>query len=406
MAKDLSIKLGTFSALSHKNYRLFFFGQALSLIGTWMQSVALSWLTLELTRSPFLLGILSAMQFAPMTFLSVVGGVVADRFPKRSILLITQSFMMVLSGLLAGLTYLNLVSYWHLLLIAFGLGVANSFDMPTRQSFVIDLVGSEDLTNAIALNSTIFNLARLLGPGLAGLVLAKYGSATCFFINTLSFLAVLTGLFLMDNLPVQRKSSSFSLKEDLQEGFRYLIKHKTLLKAILTVSALSIFAMNFSVLIPILARIDLKLPAEMFGFMMSSFGFGALMGALSMATFSKRLNLDKVIKISAFLMAFFQLAMPLAKKPLPAMVLLFLTGYFTIAFNSGSNSYLQKNVSDAYRGRVMSIYTTVFAGFAPLGSLFAGSVSQYLSASGTFAAGAIIALILILLINLSPKRKP
>ncbi|NYE57354.1 MFS transporter [Carboxydothermus ferrireducens] len=406
MAKDLSIKLGTFSALSHKNYRLFFFGQALSLIGTWMQSVALSWLTLELTRSPFLLGILSAVQFAPMTFLSVVGGVAADRFPKRYILLITQSFMMVLSGLLTVLTYLNLVSYWHLLLIAFGLGVANSFDMPTRQAFVIDLVGPEDLTNAIALNSTIFNLARLLGPALAGLVLAKYGSATCFFINTLSFLAVLTGLFLMDNLPARRKPSSFSIKEDLKEGFSYLFKQKPLLRAILTVSALSIFAMNFSVLIPILARIDLKLPAEMFGFMMSSFGFGALMGALSMATFSKRLNLDKVIKISAFLMAIFQLAMPLAKKPFPAMVLLFLTGYFTIAFNSGSNSYLQKNVSDAYRGRVMSIYTTVFAGFAPLGSLFAGSVSHYLNASGTFAAGAIIALILILLINLSPKRKP
>jgi len=406
MAKELSIKLKTFSALSHKNYRLFFFGQALSLIGTWMQSVALSWLTLELTSSPFLLGVLSAVQFAPMTFLSVVGGVAADRIPKKRILLITQSLMMVLAGLLTVLTYFHLVSYWHLLIIAFGLGVANSFDMPTRQAFVIDLVGPEDLTNAIALNSSIFNLARLLGPALAGLVLAKYGSATCFLINTFSFLAVLTGLLLMDNLPARKKGSSSSLKEDLKEGFRYLYNQKPLFRAILTVSALSIFAMNFSVLIPILAKIDLKLPAEMFGFMMSSFGLGALLGALSMATFSKRLNLNKVINISAVLMAIFQLAMPLAKFPWTAMVLLFLTGFFTIAFNSGSNSFLQKNVSDTYRGRVMSIYTTVFAGFAPLGSLFAGSVSHYLNASQTFATGAFIALILVAMINFNQGRKP
>ncbi|GAV23981.1 MFS transporter [Carboxydothermus pertinax] len=406
MAKELSIKLRTFSALSHKNYRLFFFGQALSLIGTWMQSVALFWLTLELTRSPFLLGVLSAVQFAPMTFLSVVGGVAADRFPKKRILIITQSFMMALAGFLTVLTSLHLISYWHLLLIAFGLGIANSFDMPTRQAFVIDLVGPEDLTNAIALNSSIFNLARLLGPALAGVVLAKYGSATCFFINTLSFTAVLAGLFLMDNLKARKKSSPTSLKEDLTEGFRYLKSHQKLLKTILVVAVLSIFAMNFSVLIPILARIDLKLPAEMFGFMMSSFGLGALMGALSMATFSKKLNLNKVINTSAFLMAFLQLAMPLAKKPILAMVLLFLTGFFTIAFNSGSNSYLQKNVNDTYRGRVMSIYTTVFAGFAPLGSLFAGTVSHYLNAAGTFAVGAILALILILMINFTLGRKP
>jgi len=313
---------------------------------------------------------------------------------------------MVLAGLLTVLTYFHLVSYWHLLIIAFGLGVANSFDMPTRQAFVIDLVGPEDLTNAIALNSSIFNLARLLGPALAGLVLAKYGSATCFLINTFSFLAVLTGLLLMDNLPARKKGSSSSLKEDLKEGFRYLYNQKPLFRAILTVSALSIFAMNFSVLIPILAKIDLKLPAEMFGFMMSSFGLGALLGALSMATFSKRLNLNKVINISAVLMAIFQLAMPLAKFPWTAMVLLFLTGFFTIAFNSGSNSFLQKNVNDTYRGRVMSIYTTVFAGFAPLGSLFAGSVSHYLNASQTFATGAFIALILVAMINFNQGRKP
>ncbi len=245
-----------FPALKHRNFRLFWFGQMISLIGTWMQNIGQDWLVLKLTNSAFLLGVVSALQFLPMLFLSLFAGVVIDRLPKRKILIFTQTSLMVTALALATLTALNAINYWEILVLATIVGFINTIDNPARQSFIIDLVGKEDLMNAISLNSSIFNAARIIGPGIAGVLIGLLGYALCFYLNALSFIAVITGLILID---VKMNKSRAMLKKedviaDIKEGLLYIKNTPIIFATILMMAVLSTFAINFNVLVPVFAK--------------------------------------------------------------------------------------------------------------------------------------------------------
>ena len=277
-----------FRSLRHRNFRLFFSGQLVSLIGTWMQNVGQAWLVLELTHSSFKLGIVSALQFTPMLFLSFPAGALIDYFPKRKIIIMTQFSLMVLAFTLAILDWTGTVQYWHVVILATLLGVVNTIDMPARQSFIIEMVGKEDLMNAIALNSSIFNAARATGPAIAGIVIAAAGTGACFFVNGLSFLAVLWGLLLMKmDMPALKAPKSYHVVDDIKEALGYIRETPVLMITIVLVAVISIFAANFNVLVPVFARQELHKDAAGFGFLMSAFGIGALFGAISLAVMSR-----------------------------------------------------------------------------------------------------------------------
>ncbi len=286
--QDTSLLKTLFRSLRHRNFRLFWSGQLVSLIGTWMQNVGQAWLVLELTHSSFKLGVVSALQFAPMLFLSFFAGAYIDYFSKRKIIIATQAVFMVLAFTLAVLDFTGAVQYWHIVALAALLGVVNTIDMPARQAFIIEMVGKEDLMNAIALNSSVFNAARAIGPAIAGMLIAAGGTAVCFLVNGLSFLAVLASLLRMKvdrGRPGEPKTHR--VFQDIEEALRYIKTTPVLIITILLVAVVSIFAANFNVLVPVFARQELHRDAAGFGFLMSSFGFGALIGAVSLAALSR-----------------------------------------------------------------------------------------------------------------------
>ncbi|MBE3575482.1 MAG: MFS transporter [Firmicutes bacterium] len=373
------------AALSHRNFRLFWSGQAISLIGTWMQNVSQAWLVLEITNSSFLLGLVSSLQFAPVLLFSLVAGVVADHFPKRRILLFTQASMMMLAFILALLTYTRVVQYWHILLLALSVGLVQTLDAPARQAFFIELVGPQDLMNAIALNSTIFNIARILGPAVAGVVMARFGAEFCFLANGLSFLAVLASLLLIRVPPLKASQVDRNLIGNIQAGLQYVRRTPVVLTAIVLMGILSTFAMNFNILVPVLAKNVLHQQQQGYGFLMSSMGIGALTGALLLAGFSKAGPRRVVLLAGGFGLGLFQVLLGLANGYLMAAALLALAGMSMISFSASTNTTIQVNTPDEYRGRVMSLYSLVFGGVTPFGALFAGGLASL--------AGARVALI-------------
>lgn len=377
-----------FAALRHRNFRLFWSGQCVSLVGTWMQSIAQGWLVLQLTDSPFRLGIVSAAQFLPVMLFSLYGGVLADRYPKRRLLLLTQSLLLVQAAVLAVLTWSGAVRYWHVAALALALGTVNSLDMPVRQSFVMELAGREDLMNAIALNSTAFNAARLVGPALAGLVLARYGAAVCFALNALSFLAVLQGIVRLPRAAGGGgPAPARSVWREIRGGAAYILGHEVLRDHLLLLAGLSIFAMNFNVLVPSFARYSMDGDARSYGLLMSCMGLGAMGGAFTMAGLS-RCGPRRPITIAAGTgLCLAQMALPLARSLAPAAPLLLLTGLCMTSFNTSINSTLQLAAEDGYRGRVMSVYALFLAGLTPLGSLFSGTLAQMHGPAAAFAVG-------------------
>jgi MFS family permease len=396
-----------FSALRHRNYRFYWGGMCVSLIGTWMQNIAQPWLAYSLTNSPFLLSLVGAMQFAPMLFLSIFAGVVVDRFPKKNILFITQSLSLLVTLVLAILVWSGHVKYWHILASATALGFVNTLDMPTRQSFVIELVGKEDLMNAIALNSSVFNLARVIGPALAGIIMVTMGIASCFLINSLSFAAVIVGLFFIHPMTEHRPhQTDGTILADIKEGFKYIGNNKLLLNTILTLAIVGIFAMNFSVLVPVFAKEILGEQEKGFGFLMSFVGLGSFTGAMLIATMSKSgprrfvLNILPLFIAGLLILTGFTNVFSLTGLTLAASGLCF------VAFASTSNSTLQLNSSDEFRGRVMSIFTLVFGGSVPIGSIFSGVICDHFGPrAGFFACGGSIFLLMGLRIFLKGKRK-
>lgn len=388
------------SAFRHRNYRLFWCGQLISMMGTWMQNMAQGWLVLELTNSAFLLGVLVTVQFLPVTLLTLFAGVVADHVPKRKVLIITQSVMLTLAAVLGTLVYFQAVRYWHVLVLAAVLGLANTFDMPTRQSFVVEMVGQEDLTNAIALNSSVFNVGRVIGPTLAGLVIGRVGIAVCFMLNAVSFIPVIAGLLMM-NLPEKKWGFSMDihLKEEVKEGLQYIRGNAVVLFSMMLLALLNVMTMNFNVVIPVLARDTMQLGAEGFGYLMSGLGVGAFCGSLFMAAASKEGPRRRVLLAGAAGLCIFQIAVSISRSLVLSMLLLGLTGFFMLIFTASVNSTIQMNTPDYLRGRVMSVYVLIFGGITPIGGFISGTATDLWGAPVVMAMGAAIGLIGLVIIT-------
>jgi MFS family permease len=397
--QETSITKTLFRSLRHRNFRLFWSGQLVSLIGTWMQNVGQAWLVLELTHSPLKLGIVSALQFLPMLFLSLFTGPFIDYFDKRRIIIWTQAVLMVLAFVLSLLVWTGTVQYWHIIILATLLGVVNTIDMPARQAFIMDMVGKEDLMNAVALNSSIFNAARAIGPALAGMLIAAMGTAVCFFINGVSFLAVLAGLLLMR---VERVASGqkpdYNVLKDMGEAIRYIRATPVVLMTILLVSVVSVFGTNFSVLVPVFAKMELHRDAAAFGFLMSSFGAGALIGAFSLAVLSRYGPKTSLLIGGGMCLSLFLVLIGLQRSYGLTALLLALSGWSMVTFFGMANTTVQLNTEDRLRGRVMSIYTLAFGGLTPFGSLFAGTVAHWLKAPLTFALGGLVCGLVFLIV--------
>lgn len=400
--------LNSFPALKHKNFRYFWLGQCISLMGTWMQSTAQQWLVYTLTKSAFLLGILGVFQFGPMLFFSLFAGAVIDRFPKKKILLITQTILMIQAFLMAALVWSGKVQYWQVLILAAILGLSNTFDLPARQSFIIELVGRKDLFNAVALNSATVNLARIAGPAIAGIIMASLGTAFCFFFNGLSFLAVLFGLFQIKTAAFQGNKEKTKVIAEIMDGLRYILANRTILNAILAMLAIGTFAMNTNVLIPVFAKEVLGQGATGYSFLLSALGFGSFVGALLVASYSKQEPTPQLFFFSGFLVAISLIVEGLINSYLLFLLIIFILGFFNITFMTAVNSTIQLNSNNEYRGRAMSVYSLAFVGTTPLGNLFAGAIMEKFGAKAGFLLCGIVSMVLLLLIitwNKSLEKK-
>jgi MFS family permease len=380
----------TFRALRHRNYRLFFWGQLVSLIGTWMQQTAMSWYVYQITNSKLLLGLVSAVGSAPMVFSSIWGGALADLYPKRSILVMTQAAQMLCAFSLAAGVWLGFATPWFIMIIAAFNGMAMGFDMPARQAFTVEMTSREDLLNAISLNSSIVNGARVVGPSVAGLMIAAVGVVMCFFLNGLSFIAVIAGLIMMRLPRLERKIQIASAGEHAWEGIVYSLRHPRVRTILLLFLAVGVFGWSYAVLMPAFARDVLGRGANGYGILMSASGTGAFVGALLVATFGhlftpRKLALGGVWLFSAALLAF-----SFTKNFTLALLFLFVAGFGMLLFFSTSNTVLQTIVPDEMRGRVMGVWSLVFGAMIPLGSLEAGAVAHWVGTPVALAFGAII----------------
>lgn len=382
------------SAFRHRNYRLFWFGQLISVTGTWMQTLAQSWLVLSLTSSAVALGLVSVFQFAPMLLFGMFAGVLADRVPKRSLLVTTQAIAMVLATILAVLVATDRVELWHVYALALGLGINNAFDMPARQAFVVDMVGRDDLSNAIALNSSLFNAARIVGPAIAGLLLATLGAAFCFGINAASYLAVIAGLLMMRITPQPSSNRGRGLTQ-LREGLNYVRRTPEILRPVMLVGLVATFGMNFNIWIPLLAKQDFDGGAGAFGLLMASSGAGSLIGALALAFVVRNVQRWMVF-VAATSMGIFNLALALSgaeSVAVPvAMGVLALVGLSSTSMMAMANTTVQTAAPDELRGRIMSVYMTVFAGTAPFGAVIAGLTADRFGAPVSVAVGGVVTL--------------
>src|SRR6058998_2760103 len=380
----------TFRALRHRNYRLFFWGQLVSLIGTWMQQTAMSWFVYEITNSKFLLGAVATIGSAPMMLFSVWGGSLADLYPKRSILITTQTAQMICAFLLAIGVWAGFANATFIVIVAAFNGIAMGFDMPARQAFTVEMTSREDLLNAISLNSSIVNGARVIGPSLAGLMIGAVGVSACFLFNGLSFIAVIAGLMMM-RLPIfERKIEIASAGEHAWEGILYSIKHPRVRTILLLFLAVGVFGWSYAVLMPAFARDVLGRGANGYGILMSASGTGALVGALLVATFGHLVTPRKIALGGVWLFSASMLALSFTKSFPLALVFLFAAGFGMLLFFSTSNTVLQTIVPDEMRGRVMGVWSLVFGAMIPLGSLEAGAVAHWVGTPLALAFGVII----------------
>ena len=396
----------TFSALKHRNFRLFFFGQLISFTGTWMTTTAQGWLVYQLTGSKALLGLVAAAASAPMLFFATWGGWVADRYPKRSVIVVTQTCQMIMSLTMAALVWTKVVQPWHIIVLAVLGGITMAFDMPARQSFVIEMTSREDLMNAISLNSSAFNCARIVGPSIAGFLMAHVGIAICFLFDGLSFIPVIAGLLLM-RLPKHRhvETESSALGQAL-EGFRYVWTHRRVLTILSLFTVVGIFGWSYSVLMPAFARDVLHLGANGYGMLMAGSGVGALAAALTVASAGHILP-TRVMALGGVWIFSVTLALFAFNKNLYLGVLLLaIVGFGIVLYFSTSNTVLQTIVPDEMRGRVMGIWTLIFGGMIPLGSLEAGLMADFLGTPATMAIGALIcALAALVTLNVVRRRE-
>jgi MFS family permease len=376
-----------FRALGHRNYRLFFCGQIISLIGTWMQSIAQAWLVYRLTKSALLLGLVGFSGQIPVFLIAPLGGLFADRYSRYRTVIATQTASMLLAFILAALTLLGHVRVWEIVLLASLLGVVNAFDIPARQAFVIEMVVPEDLINAIALNSAMFNGARILGPAIAGVTVAAIGEGWCFFSNGVSYIAVIVCLLLMIVTPRERSRRRASGLESVLEGFRFVAHTGPIRALLLLLGLVSLTGMPYAVLMPIFADKILHSDARGLGLLMGSTGVGALVATLVMAARREVRGLGRWINYastgfgSSLILFSFSRSLPLS------LALLLPAGFCMLIQMASSNTLIQTMVPDALRGRVMSVYSMMFMGMAPFGALLAGAIAHRLGAPITVALG-------------------
>lgn len=365
-----------FPALQSKNFRYFWSTQCISLVGTWMQRTAQQWLVYTLTDSPFLLGVLGVFQFGPILLFSLFAGVYIDKFPKKKIIIVTNTVLMLQSLVLAYLVFTNKVEYWHIIILATIMGFANTFDMPTRQAFVSELVDKKQLPNAVGLNSMIFNLARIIGPALSGVVISWLGIAMTFFVNTISFIPVLYVLSKIDAEPIIRATRSSRIISEVRDGLRYIKHTPALIKSLSVMVIASTLALNFEVILPVFTKEVLLRDAGTYSVLLSCMGVGSLFGAGTTALRSTAPNSALVYKCACVLAAIITAATFVTSYTM-IMLTMVVFGYFAVLLTTSTNATLQLNSSDEYRGRVMSVYTLTLAGTTPVGNFIAGTITEY-----------------------------
>ncbi|MCU0666468.1 MAG: MFS transporter [Candidatus Omnitrophica bacterium] len=386
-----------FDAFKIKDFRVYWLGMLVSFTGSWVQTVAQSWLVFDLTGSAWLLGVVAFLGTAPILVFSLFAGVFADRLNKKNILILTQTIFMALAFTLAFLVQEKLVTVQAIMMIAFLNGIVMAFDSPTRQSIVVELVGKRHLLNAIALNSAAFNSARVLGPALGGIFIASLGMAGCFYINGFSFLAVLAALMVIKLSPYKRAGMKDFLG-DLREGLRFVRNNPGIKVLMLMVGTISVFGLSYVVLLPVLAKDFFGLGPSGLGMMMSASGAGALLSAVSLASVGDFRNKEKFLFINAFIFSLGLILFSLCKVYILSLVLLSLIGYSAVSVTSIINTILQSSAPDEFRSRVISIFMLTFSGGMPLGSLFAGWVAQIIGASQAFLAAGSLCLIFFYLL--------
>jgi MFS family permease len=377
---DLSTR---FRAMKHRNFQLFIIGQLISLIGTWMQTTAQQWLVYELTGSAALLGVFGFANQVPMLFLAWMGGYVGDRYDRHRGVITTQTFSMILAFVLAALTLTQHINKWNLIFIAFLVGIVNAFDVPIRQAFFVHMVGKEDLPNAIALNSSIFNGARVVGPAVAGFAIVLVGEGWCFFLNGVSFIAVLIALLMMRIEHTERKHSGESPVRSFIEGFRFAMSDIPIRSALLLLTVLSLFGLQYSVFLPIYARDILHGGAKTLGLLMSAAGVGAVLGALQFAARTQYRGLARWIAATCTVCALGLLIFSYATSFWLCALVLFVVGFAATSQMAATNTIIQQRVPDEMRSRLMAVYATMFMGVMPIGSLMAGFVAKHIGAPHT-----------------------
>lgn len=394
----------TFSALRHHNYRLWFIGQLVSLFGTWMQATAQGFLVFELTNSPAYLGYVGFANGLPSWLFMLYAGVVADRMPRRTLLVLTQCAMMVLAIILAALTFTRLIQAWHIIVLALLLGIANAFDAPARQAFVLEMVDREDLTNAIALNSSMFNAATAVGPAVAGITYAALGPAWCFSINAVTFVAVIAALMLMRLKPMNMPSVRASALSAFKEGVGFVLKHEIIRLLMMVVVATSLFGMGFATLTPAWSVKVLGGDATTNGLLQSARGLGSMLGALMIASLGNYRYRGRMLTLGSFVFPILLLLFVFARwVPLSLALLLGVGWGFMILINS-ANSLVQTQVPDNLRGRVMSIFTFTFFGFLPIGALVAGNLAERFGEPLAVVFGSVVCLLFAAVVWLTAPK--
>ncbi|MCX6004709.1 MAG: MFS transporter [Chloroflexi bacterium] len=382
-----------FRALRGRNYRLFFIGQGISLIGTWMQQVAMSWLVYSLTNSAFLLGVVAFSATICSFVLAPFAGVLVDRLNRHRILIITQSLAMIQAFILAAVVLTGTAAVWNLILLSMALGTINAFDMPTRQSFVIEMVEKkEDLSNAIALNSSLFNSARLIGPSVAGLLVATIGEGLCFLINGLSFIAVIACLLAMTITPKVSAAGHPEFFKGMKDGFNYSFGFAPIRYIVMLLSYASLVAIPYTVLLPVYAKEILRGGASTLGFLTAAAGVGALVGAVYLASRKNVLGLGKIIVIASLTFGLGLILLSFSKVSWLSMLAMSLAGYGMVVTMAGSNTFLQSIADDDKRGRVMSLFVMAFMGLTPFGSLLFGGMANVMGTPATLLAGGLLCL--------------
>ena len=376
----------TFRALQHRNFQLFFGGQIISLTGTWMQTMALSWLVYDLTGSSLLLGAVAFSSQFPIFIFAPVGGMLADRLDRRRVVIATQTASMILAFVMAALTLTHHIHARHIVVLSILLGIVNAFDLPARQSFLVDMVGREDLINAIALNSSMFNGARFIGPAVAAIAIEKIGEGGCFLANAVSYIAVIIGLLLM-KVHCPRRSGDVSPLESLKEGFRFVRRTTPIRALLLLLGLVSLVSMPYTVLMPIFAAKILHGGPRALGTLMGASGVGAMFGALTLASRTGVRGLGRWIAVAAGGLGVFLIAFSLSRTLWLSALLLLPVGYCMMLQMSSSNTLIQSMTPDALRGRVMAVYSMMFMGMAPFGAFFGGAIAHRLGAPITVAIG-------------------